>query len=212
MLIKPEFKDYYLVDLDGDKINHLRKVIGNRENVQIFQGDCNEILLTQIFPNVRYEKFRRGLCLLDPYGLHLNWNVIETAGKMGTIDLFLNFPIMDMNRNALWRNPECVHPEGISRMTAFWGDESWKNIAYKKNPQLRLFGKPDLLKTTNNEVVDAFHRRLRKVAKFRCVLKPMPMRNSKNAVIYYLFFASQQPLALKIVEDIFSKYKNRGEP
>ena len=82
--IEPEFDDYYLVDLDGDKTDHLRKIVGNRSNVHIFQGDCNEILLNEIFPCVRYEDFRRGLCLLDPYGLHLNWEVIEFAGKMGT--------------------------------------------------------------------------------------------------------------------------------
>lgn len=35
------------------------------------------------------------------------------------------------------------------------------------------------------------------------------MRNSTNAVVYYLFFASQQPVASKIVQDIMKKYKNR---
>jgi len=210
LLIKPGFDDYYLVDLDGDKIDHLRKLVGGSTNVHILQGDCNEILLDKIFPHVRYDDFRRGLCLLDPYGLHLNWGVIETAGKMGTIDLFLNFPIMDMNRNALWRHPDGVHADGIERMTAFWGDESWRDVAYKKNPQQTLFGEPDPLKTNNDEVVTAFHRRLENVAKFRCVPKPMPMRNSTNSVVYYLFFASQQPVAIKIVKDIFSKYEKRG--
>jgi predicted nucleic acid-binding protein len=30
-----------------------------------------------------------------------------------------------------------------------------------------------------------------------------------NAVVYYLFFASQKPVAEDIVKDIFKKYKNR---
>ena len=33
------------------------------------------------------------------------------------------------------------------------------------------------------------------------------MRNSNNAVVYYLFFASQKYVAEKIIEDIFSKYR-----
>ncbi len=33
------------------------------------------------------------------------------------------------------------------------------------------------------------------------------MRNSTKAVIYYLFFASQKPVAEKIIGDIFSKYR-----
>jgi len=35
--------------------------------------------------------------------------------------------------------------------------------------------------------------------------KPLPMKNSKNAVVYYLFLASQKSVAEKIISDIFSK-------
>lgn len=56
----------------------------------------------------------------------------------------------------------------------------------------------------------AFRDRLKEVAGFFCVPDPVPMRNSKNAVIYYLFFASQKPVAERIVTDIFNKYRGRG--
>jgi hypothetical protein len=36
------------------------------------------------------------------------------------------------------------------------------------------------------------------------------MRNSQGATVYYLFFASQKPVAQDIVEDIFRKYRNGG--
>jgi len=39
----------------------------------------------------------------------------------------------------------------------------------------------------------------------------MPMRNRKNAVIYYLLFASQKPVAKKIVMDIFKKWGTKRE-
>jgi hypothetical protein len=41
-------------------------------------------------PSYRYEDFRRALCLLDPYALNPNWEVVATAGKMGSIEIFLN--------------------------------------------------------------------------------------------------------------------------
>jgi three-Cys-motif partner protein len=59
-------------------------------------------------------------------------------------------------------------------------------------------------------VVQAFAARLKSVAGFKYVPAPMPMRNSTNAVVYYLFFASQKPVASHIVEDIMKKYRNRG--
>jgi hypothetical protein len=36
------------------------------------------------------------------------------------------------------------------------------------------------------------------------------MRNSTGAVVYYLYFASQKPVADKIVANIFKKYRDRG--
>jgi len=165
------------------------------------------VLLDEVFPKVKYEDYRRALCILDPYGLHLNWEVIETAGKMNSIEIFLNCPIMDMNRNALWRKPGLVTREAQARMTAYWGDESWKTAAFRK--QVTLFGDDDEIKQGNKQVVDAFGERLKSVAGFKYVPEPLPMRNSTNAVVYYLFFASQEPVASKIVQDIVKKYKNR---
>lgn len=49
------------------------------------------------------------------------------------------------------------------------------------------------------------------VAGFAYVPPPMPMRNSVNAVVYYLYFASPKAVAVGIVEDIFSKYAGYGE-
>ena len=60
-------------------------------------------------------------------------------------------------------------------------------------------------------VVDAFRDRLKKVAGFKFVPKPMPMRNGKGAIVYFLFFAAQQQTADKIVKDIFAKYTHYGE-
>ena len=52
-------------------------------------------------------------------------------------------------------------------------------------------------KVDNETVAEAFRRRLRDAAGFRYVPVPLPMRNSKNAVVYYLFFASRKPVALR---------------
>jgi three-Cys-motif partner protein len=168
---QPPFKEYHFIDLDGLKIDSLRRLFGQRPDIHLHQGDCNEIMLKEVLPKVRWKDFRRGLCLLDPYGLHLNWEVIRAAGQEPTIDLFLNFPIMDMNMNVFWHRPEAVPEADIARMNAFWGDESWRNIAYK--PVQTLFGRENE-KTDNVAVAAAFRERLKKVAGFRNVPEPIP--------------------------------------
>ena len=202
LTVNPPFKEYYFIDIDRAKLEELKKIASGHANVHILEGDCNEKLITDVFPNVRRNDYRRGLCLLDPYGLHLNWEVIRTAGEMASIDMFLNFPVADMNRNVLWRNPENVDPAEINRMNAYWGDESWREVAY--NTQRNLFGMP--VKEENETIADAFRKRLMEVAKFLYVPEPLPMRNSKNAVVYYLYFASHKPVASNIVNHIFKHY------
>jgi three-Cys-motif partner protein len=114
---------------------------------------------------------------------------------------------MDMNRNAIWRNPEKVPRGGIERMNRFWGDETWKEAAYADSPQFEFFSAPDRVKQDNDAIVAAFRERLRKIAGFSFVPEPLPMRNSNNAVVYYLFFASPKPVAERIIEGIFAKYR-----
>lgn len=92
--VDPPFEQYHLIDLDRDKTAHLRQLVGDRHDVHVHDGDCNQILTTRVLPTIDYRSYRRGLCVLDPYGLDLNWEVMRMAGQAKTIDMFLNFPVM----------------------------------------------------------------------------------------------------------------------
>lgn len=207
LAVMPPFREYHLIDIDAERVEGLKKLVGERTDVQVHEGDCNKILLEKVFPRVQYKQYRRGLCLLDPYGLHLDWKVIETAGRMRSLDMFYSFQVADMNRNVLWRDPEGVGDAQKARMNASWGDETWRSIAYRTDTT--LFGEPE--KQSNEVVAEAFRKRLKEVAGFKRVPQPLPMRNSKGAIVYYLFFASQKDTAEHIVLGIFKKYERRGE-
>ena len=206
--VSPPFDGFFFIDLNDDKTAYLSKQCEGRDNVRIFTGDCNEHLTKEVLPKIKYELYTRALCLLDPYGLHLDWEVIRQAGQSRAIDMFLNFPVMDMNRNAIWKKPDKAGAAGIERMNRFWGDDSWKQAAYAESAQLSFLGGPtDLIKQDNASVVAAFRDRLRNVAGFAFVAEPLPMRNKNNAVVYYLFFASAKRVADSIVKDVFAKYR-----
>jgi len=206
LLVKPPFTELHFIDMDKSKVGELRKLAEDRTNVFIYAEDCNKIIGEQIFPRCLYEEFSRGLCLLDPYGLHLDWSVIHTAGQMKSIEIFLNFPVMDMNMNVLWNDPDKVQSEQAERMDKFWGDNSWRNAAYQTTQN--LFGYPE--KSDNRTIAEAFRKRLTTVAGFQYVPEPLPMKNTKGAIVYYLFFASPNGTGGKIVNQIFEKYKNHG--
>lgn len=208
--VSPPFDGFYFIDLNPKKTSYLQKLCEDRSDVQIHTGDATTFLTQELLPKIQFCKFNRALCLLDPYGLHMDWEVMLQAGQSRAVDMFLNFPVMDINRNAIWWNPEKVPQDGIERMNRFWGDDSWRTAAYAESPQRRLFDlKPEMVKQPNEAIVAVFRKRLQEVAGFKFVPDPLPMRNSKNAVVYYLFFASQKPVAEKIITDIFSKYRGQ---
>lgn len=165
----PPFFEYHFIDTDPRRADRLRKLAGERGDVFVYSADCNEILMQEVFPRAQYRDYCRALCLLDPYNINLSWEVIETAGKMGSVEVFLNLMIMDINRNALRRNPD----------------------------------------RANEQFEAAFRKRLQEKAGFKFVSKPMPMKTKSNSVIYYLYFASQKPVAAGIVDGIFNKYRKR---
>jgi three-Cys-motif partner protein len=205
------FQGISLYDLDEGNIDALAVQVRsntqgpyNPDSTFFYNDDSNRVLLSDVFPRVKYEEYARGLCLLDPYGLHLDWKVIKTAGQMRSIEIFVNFPIMDINRNVLRRNPTATSASQADRLTRYWGDESWRTVAYSTTGN--LFGYEE--KTSNEALPNAFRERLKTVAGFEYVPQPMPMKNSKGAVVYYLYFASHKPVASRIVRDIFKKYQN----
>lgn len=205
--IRPPFEEFHLVDLKQERVDNLRSLAAGKKNVHIYNADANKVLLAEVFPKIRYEDYRRALCVLDPYKMSLDWQVLATAAKLGTIEIFLNFPVMDMNRNVLLWRPETATKENIGRMNSSWGDESWRDAAYRTDTT--LFQEPE--KQPNEVVAAAFRERLRSVAGFKYVPEPAPMRNSVGAVVYYLFFAAQKPTAAKIVSEILDRYRKMGD-
>jgi len=205
--VTPPFRELHLIDLDGTRVRELRHLTQNDSRVLVHQGDCNRVLLSEVFPRCMFADYHRGLCLLDPYGLNVNWEVLKRAGDMGSIEVFYNFMIMDANMNVFMKDPSKVTAEQAARMDAVWGDASWREAAYRK--ERGLFGDIEA-KATNEAIAEAFRVRLKDVAGFTFVPQPIPMRNEKGAVIYYLYFASPNNTGARIVGEIFDTYRMRG--
>jgi three-Cys-motif partner protein len=201
----PPFHEYHFIDSDTGRAAELRKESGDRQDVFTYSEDCNTVLLRDVFPRADYGQFKRALCLLDPYNIDLKWEVIEAAGKSKSVEIFMNFMIMDVNRNAMRKNPDKSVASKVAQMTRLWGDDSWLDAGYDQVPTLWEDTRP--VKVSNERFAEAFRQRLIKQAGFKFVPKPMPMKTKTNSVIYYLYFASQKEAGKDIVTDIFDTYR-----
>ena len=88
LLVAPPFHHHYLVSMDGEHLDALRRGVAGRPDVTLLEGG-SRALLEDVLPRVRQEDYRRALCVLDPCGPALDWRVIEMAGRLRTIDLFV---------------------------------------------------------------------------------------------------------------------------
>lgn len=206
---KPPFREYHFIDKNPARVEQLRQYTADRSDVYVHEGDCNEILLREVFPRARYEDRRRALCLLDPYNINLAWDVVAMAGHMRSIEIFVNFMVMDINMNILLRDLSMADGSQLARMDRFWGDRSWHEVAYEVSRQRSLFGEAEQVKVedANEKIAEAYRKRLIEVAGFRYAPRPLRFVNSLGRTIYYLFFASPNPTGNKIVEDIFNKHR-----
>lgn len=59
--INPPFREYHFIDLKKSKTEVLRGAVGDRQNVSIWNEDCNNVLLETVLPNIRYDRFCRAL-------------------------------------------------------------------------------------------------------------------------------------------------------
>lgn len=205
LLVEPQFDRIVLIDLDAEKVESLKALCGNDKRVEIEPGDCNEILLNKIMPSLSYSSFWRGLCVLDPYGIHgktLRWETIKQLADLKTVEIFLNFPIMDINRNTLRKRLANADNADVTAFTEFCGTEDWKKEMYQDD----LFGDP--VKIVNNKKLSEwFRKRIISVGGFKFVPEPILMRNSKGGKLYFLYFASHQAVPHKVISEIFNKYR-----
>jgi len=208
--IENPFTEYHYIDIDKEKTKVLNRLTHDIPNIKIYEGDSNEILRKDILPLLTYETRKRALCILDPYGLHLHWETIVVAAKLKTIEILLNFPLMDMNRNVLHKDLLSADLEQIERMDIFCGSNEWQEILYEKDKQMSLFGDTYKVKVVNSNIkLGAWFKkeRLEKAAGFKFVPEPVLMRNSKGGPLFFLFFASHNETGKKIVNGIINKYR-----
>jgi three-Cys-motif partner protein len=204
--VQPPFDEYHFIDLDRAKVDFLRKQVGHRPGVFFYNADSNQVMLESVLPRFTYTKRTRALCVLDPYALTLNWEVVCAAGATRAVEVFINFPVMQMNRNCKHEKISRILPGELEAMDRFWGGRSWHSAMFRPSSQGNLFGDEDLDKTENRDLVNAYCERLKETAGFGFVAEPLAMRNSRNAIVYYLIFAGPNRTGWKIVQDIYRKY------
>ena len=210
LTVQHPFHSYTFIEKTPWRVDRLRELETEfpDRNIRIHEGDCNHIITTEITPRIRYERFNRGLIFLDPFSMGTEWSTIEQVAGTRALEIFINFPVMALNRTVLPNDPNALTAAQIERMNRFWGTAEWRGDIYKEVPT--LFGPLEMKiqRTTGQRLGQLFKKRLEEV--FPYVTVPLVMTNSKNAPLYCLIFAGHNPTGARIIRDIFKRFQRLG--
>ena len=210
--VKPPFREYVFIEEDKDSYTDLKELANEFPNHNI---KCKNENANQSLTNLCRERewrTNRALVFLDPYGMQIEWQTIESIAKTQAIDLWLLFPI-GMGVNRLLRKDGKILPSERQTLDQFFGRDDWFDEFYQLARQKSLFNEEDELEKRDDilsEIEQYFLKCLESV--FAMVAKnPLPLRNSKNSLMYLLCFAAgnpNAPKALEIAEDILEKMRD----
>lgn len=205
------FDYYYFVEKDKHNAELLRQntiEVFPHKNITIKIEDCNVKLkdLANYLQTAKGKK-TRVLAYLDPYGMQLEWASIIDLANAG-IDMWVLAPT-GMGVNRLLKKNGDISDIWIERLKKFLGlsEEEIRDYFYKEKIDYTLFGEQKHISKEENAIEKAgklYKIRLETVFKF--VSDPFILKGTKGNIMYHMFLASNNLTAVKIANDIISKY------
>jgi three-Cys-motif partner protein len=206
--VEPPFKQYVFIEQDAARAQELEKVKlqfpDKATLVTIVREDANTYL--KAWCKRTDWRVCRAVMFLDPYGMQVDWSLIEVIAKTQAVDLWILFPL-GVAVNRLLTRAELPTKKWAQALTRILGTEEWRDTFYSREVERTLFGDEEVRtkEADFGKIGRYFVGRLKTI--FTAVANnPLPLRNSRNVPLYLLCFAAGNPrvasTALKIAQNI----------
>jgi three-Cys-motif partner protein len=173
------FSQFIFCDIEEANIQALRTRCGSDKRVTIIHGNSNELI-----PDIKQFIPRAGLniALIDPFAPSaLCWESLKELGSFLRMDLIINLPVAPLRRFF-------DKPETGPTIDKAIGTSKWRESIHTAQDVPLLI---NYLKSS-----------LAMIGYTGESVRSIPIRNSKEGVLYYLVFASKHPLGDKIWQSI----------
>jgi three-Cys-motif partner protein len=208
-----EFDMYYFVEKEKEFYEKL--IVNTKEayphkNIYVVNTDCNEkIQSLSKFLLSKKGKNYKSLAYIDPCGMQLNWDSLETLQKL-SVDVWILVPT-GMGVNRLLKKDGQISDAWLSKLENFLGMNKNEILPYfyQQSTVYTLFGEETKITKEENAIEKSavlYQERLKSLFKF--VSKPYVLKNKMNSVMFHFFMASNNRPAVNIANDIIKKYNN----
>ncbi len=205
------FDLFYFVEKDIENANNLRENTELKfpeKNIHIVNTDCNEKIksMSEFLASPKGKNYK-ALAYIDPCGMQLNWNSLETLQRL-SVDVWILVPT-GMGVNRLLKNDSNISDAWVSKLETFLGmnKEEILKYFYKERVSHTLFGEETTTSKEDKAIEKSailYKERLAKLFSF--VSEPYVLKNKSNSVMFHFFMASNNKSAVKIANEIIKKY------
>jgi len=206
--VEPPFKQYVFIEQEAARAQELEKLKlqfpDKATCVTIVREDANTYL-KEWCKRTDWRAYR-AVMFLDPYGMQVDWSLIEAIANTRAVDLWILFPL-GIAVNRLLTKAELPPKKWAEALTRILGTEEWRDAFYSVEVERTLFGNQQVRtkEADFGKIGRYFVARLKTI--FTAVASnPLPLRNSRNIPLYLLCFAAGNPkgasTALKIAQSI----------
>lgn len=180
-----DFRKYVFIE-ETEELNQALKArckdSPKLNRIKFLEGDCNKIV-GKITPEV--DPAGLNLIFIDPTGIDIHYETIDKLAKDKRADLLINVQMhMDITRNF-----SAYKKKGDNSKLGLFlgGNVDWDNI---KSPQ---------------DAIKLYKERIKKLGYQTVEFKDIAIRNTLNAPMYFLLFASKNPRGLHFWKEITKK-------
>lgn len=206
--VEPPFNQYVFIEQVPDRAGELEALKSEFADkasvVTIVQEDANSYL-SGWCARTNWRECR-AVVFLDPYGMQVDWSLIQAVARTKAVDLWILFPLgVAVNRLLTTAGPP---PDPWARaLTRILGTEDWREEFYPPQVEPTLFGVQQVRpKEANFDKIGQFFVNRLKTIFAGVADNPLPLWNTRNVPLYLLCFAAGNPkgapTAIKIAQHI----------
>ena len=191
---------FVFVEKNEERAGVLREIVNDLDTPPTFQievsgGESFETAFSKVLD--AYNNAGRPLpptfAFVDPFGWSgVPFSIVREIMSHRSCEVLVNFMYEEINRFL-------GHPDQEENFDTFFGTHEWREGVGLAGPQVR-----------NRFLHDLYGRQLRDAAGAKYV-RSFEMRNERDVVDYYLFYATNSILGLKKMKEAMWKVDERGE-
>lgn len=203
------FDYYYFIDMYEENLTHLELKLAKYQTKgqKVYRpGDANSWIL-ELVNYLKSHSKTKVLCLLDPFGMNIQWKSIVAIAGTG-VDLWILVPTGIIVNRLIQNNGKLRYPDKLEEFFGLPAQAISDRFYREEESQSDLFSNEhkEVKKVKNviQEIAQLYKEQLGNLFDF-VTPKPLALLNSKGVPIFHFFCASNNLTAVKIAHQIFDK-------